>query len=250
MTTTIRNVSRRDFVTAGSGLALAVSLPGARHLADSLAARAADPVTADAFSPGVYLRIDATGIVTIIAHRSEMGQGIRTALPMALADELEADWSKVRIEQATGDEALYQTGVAYIDASGTQNTDGSRSLRHYLRPVRVAGATARAMLEAAAARHWNVPVTEVTARLHQVLHTPTGRTVSYGELVAIARDLPVPSKDQIRLKEPAAFRYIGKELPGVDLFDITTGRAKYGIDQTPAGTVSYTHLTLPTICSV
>jgi isoquinoline 1-oxidoreductase beta subunit len=235
MTTTIRNVSRREFVTTSSGLALAVSLPGARHVADSLAAQAARPVTADAFSPGVYVRIDETGIVTIIAHRSEMGQGIRTALPMALADELEADWSKVRIEQATGDEALYQTGIAYIDASGTQNTDGSRSLRHYLRPVREAGATARAMLEAAAARHWTVPVTEVTARLHQVVHTPTGRTVGYGELVAIARDLPVPPKDQIRLKAPAAFRYIGKELPGVDLFDITTGRAKYGIDQTHAG---------------
>jgi isoquinoline 1-oxidoreductase beta subunit len=91
------------------------------------------------------------------------------------------------------------------------------------------------MLEAAAARHWNVPVTEVTARLHQVVHTPTGRTVGYGELVAIARDLPVPPKEQIHLKAPAAFRYIGKELPGVDLFDITTGRAKYGIDQTHAG---------------
>ena len=235
MTTTIRNVSRREFVTTSSGLALAVTLPGARHVAHSLAARAAGPVTADAFSPGVYVRIDETGIVTIVAHRSEMGQGIRTALPMALADELEADWSKVRIEQATGNEALYQTGIAYIDASGTQNTDGSRSLRHYLRPVREAGATARAMLEAAAARHWNVPVTEVTARLHQVVHTPTGRTVGYGELVAIARDLPVPSKDQIRLKAPAAFRYIGKELPTVDLFDITTGRAKYGIDQTHPG---------------
>lgn len=235
MTTTIRNVSRREFVSTGSGLALAVTLPGARHRAHSLAAGAADPAAPDAFSPGVYVRIDATGIVTIVAHRSEMGQGIRTALPMALADELEADWSKVRIEQATGDEALYQTGIAYIDASGTQNTDGSRSLRHYLRPVREAGATARAMLEAAAARQWNVPVTEVTARFHQVLHTSTGRTVGYGELVAIARDLPVPAKDQIRLKAPAAFRYIGKELPGVDLFDITTGRAKYGIDQTHAG---------------
>ena len=237
MSTTIRNVSRREFVAA-SGFTLAVTLPGAHRLADALAAGAVgpvDPATADPFSPGVYLRIDETGLVTIIAHRSEMGQGIRTALPMALADELEADWSRVRIEQPTGDEALYQTGIAYIDASGPQNTDGSRSLRHFLRPVREAGATARAMLEAAAARHWSVPVTEVAARLHQVLHQPTGRTVGYGELVAIARDLPVPPKDQIQLKQPAAFRYIGKELPSVDLFDITTGRAKYGIDQTHAG---------------
>src|SRR5260370_29478251 len=103
-----------------------------------------------------------------------MGQGIRTALPMALADELEADWSKVRIEQATGNEALYQTGIAYIDASGTQNTDGSRSLRHYLRPVREAGATARAMLEAAAARHWTVPAAQATAPPPPVRHPPPG----------------------------------------------------------------------------
>jgi isoquinoline 1-oxidoreductase beta subunit len=235
MTTTIRNVSRREFLTTGSGLALAVTLPGARQVGHSLAAEALDPAGAEAFRPSVYIRIDETGLVTIVAHRSEMGQGVRTGLPMAVADELEADWSRVRIEQATGDEALYTTGIAYIDASGTQNTDGSRSTRHYLKPVREAGATARAMLEAAAAQHWNVPVTEVAARLHQVVHTPTGRTVGYGELVAIARDLPVPPKDQIRLKEPAAFRYIGKEIPIVDLFDITTGRAKYGIDQTHDG---------------
>src|SRR5260370_32379758 len=105
-----------------------------------------------------------------------MGQGIRTALPMALADELEADWSKVRIEQATGNEALYQTGIAYIDASGTQNTDGSRSLRHYLRPVREAGATAPALLEAPAARHRNVPLPEASAPLPHALPPPPGRT--------------------------------------------------------------------------
>ena len=235
MSTTIRNVSRRDFLhdVAAGGFTLAITFPGARRLVDQLptvAGGAAAP-----FSPSAYLRIDPTGVVTIVVHRSEMGQGVRTAIPMAVADELEADWARVRVEQAIGDESAFKTGIPYVDAPGPQNTDGSRSLRHFVQPLREAGATARAMLEAAAARQWSVPVTEVEARLHQVLHRPTGRTVGYGALVAIARELPVPPKDQIRLKRPAAFRYLGKEIPIVDLFDITTGRAKYGIDQALPG---------------
>jgi isoquinoline 1-oxidoreductase beta subunit len=237
MRVTIRNVSRRDFlhdVTAGGGFALAVTLPGATRVADALMTGTAATSPADPFNPNVYLRIDADGTVTIVAHRSEMGQGVRTGLPMALADELEADWSKVRIEQAIGDEARFKTGT-YVDEPGTQNTDGSRSLRHFLRPLREAGATARAMLEAAAAQRWSVPRTEVEARFHQVLHRPSGRTVGYGDLVAIARDLPVPPTEQVRLKQSSAFRYIGKEIPIVDLFDMTTGKAKYGIDQVQPG---------------
>ena len=237
MRATITNVSRREFlhdVTAGGGFALAVTLPGATRVAEALRTGTAAASPADPFNPNVYVRIDADGTVTVVAHRSEMGQGVRTGLPMALADELEADWSKVRIEQAIGDEARFKTGT-YVDGPGTQNTDGSRSLRHFLRPLREAGATARAMLEAAAAQRWSVPLTEVEARFHQVVHRPSGRTVAYGDLVAIARDLPVPPKEQVRLKPPSAFRYIGKEVPIVDLFDITTGRGKYGIDQVQPG---------------
>ncbi len=235
MNTIIRNVSRRAFLhdVAAGGFVLAITFPGARRVVDQLSRAAVG--AAEPFSPNMYLRIDPTGVVTIVAHRSEMGQGVRTALPMAVADELEADWSRVRVEQAVGDEARFASGISYVDAPGTQNTDGSRSLRHFLAPLREAGATARAMLETAAARRWNVPVTEVEARLHTVLHRPTGRTVGYGDLVAIARELPVPPKEQIRLKQPAAYRYLGKEVPTVDLFDITTGRAKYGIDQTLPG---------------
>jgi isoquinoline 1-oxidoreductase beta subunit len=229
MSTTIRNVSRRQFLlTVGrSTFVLGVTLPGVRCLADQPAA--------DPFSPNVYLRIDPTGEVTIVAHRSEMGQGVRTALPMVVADELEADWARVKIEPAVGDEATFKTGIPYVDEPGTRNTDGSRSMRHWLQPMREAGATARAMLEAAAARQWNVPVREVEARLHQVVHLSTGRTVGYGDLVAVARELPVPPKEQVRLKQPAAFRYIGKGVPSADLADITTGRARYGIDQTLPG---------------
>lgn len=235
MSTTIQNVSRRRFLqSAGTAsFVLAVFPPGARRLADQLAMAAGD--AADPFSPSVYLRIEPTGEVIILAHRSEMGQGVRTALPMVVADELEADWARVKIEPAMGDEASFKTGIPYVDGPGTRNTDGSRSMRHWLQPLREAGATARTMLEAAAARRWNVPVSEVEARLHQVVHRPSGRTAGYGDLVAIAGELPVPPKEQIRLKRPEAFRYIGKGVPSVDLSDITTGRAKYGIDQMMPG---------------
>lgn len=235
MSATIENVSRRVFLhdlTAGS-FALALGLPQATRFADQVAS--GGDQSANPWGPNVFLRIDQTGVVTIIAHRSDMGTGVRTALPMVVADELEADWARVKVEQALGDEASFKSGIAYVDAPGTQNTDGSRSLRHWLGPLREAGATARTMLETAAARRWNVPVTEVEARLHQVLHRRTGRTVGYGDLVAIARDLPVPPKGQVRLKAPAAFRYMGKEIASVDLLDITTGRAKYGTDQVLSG---------------
>lgn len=223
--TTIRNVSRRDFLhglALGGGFVLVATVPGCRRLSDRLAGRAAGE---GAFAPSVFLSMDDTGAVTIVAHRSEMGQGVRTSLPMAVADEMEADWARVHVTQAPGDEKTY----------GDQNTDGSQSVRHFLRPMREIGATARTMLERAAAKHWDVPVSEVHARSHQVVHAPSGRTVDYGALVAIARDLPVPKPAEVTLKQPNAFRYIGKAVPIVDLLDMTTGRARYGIDQAMPG---------------
>jgi isoquinoline 1-oxidoreductase subunit beta len=159
--------------------------------------------------------------VTIIAHRAEMGTGSRTTLPMAFADELEADWGRVKVVQSPGDEQKY----------GNQNTDGSRSLRHFIQPMRQCGAAMRAMLEAAAAQRWNVAVAEVEAQNHEVVHKPSGRKLGYGELAQAASALVVPPVDQLKLKDEAAFRYLGKGKIGiVDLFDITTGRATYGID--------------------
>lgn len=119
-----------------------------------------------------------------------------------------------------GDEKVY----------GSQNTDGSTSIRNFLSQYREAGATVRALLETAAAKHWSVPDSEVEAQFHEVLHRTSGRRVGYGALVALARDLPLPTGDRVRLKEPAQFRYMGKEIPIVDLRDITTGRAIYGQD--------------------
>jgi isoquinoline 1-oxidoreductase beta subunit len=172
-------------------------------------------------SPLVFVAIGEDGIVSIVCARSEMGQGVRTGMPMIVADELEADWSRVRVVQATGDEARY----------GNQDTDGSRSTRHFLQPMREVGAAARMMLIAAAAKRWSVGVGELEAVNHEVVHKSTGRKLGYGELATDASAMPVPPRDQLKLKDPSAFRYIGKgQIPIVDGFDITTGRAKYGID--------------------
>jgi isoquinoline 1-oxidoreductase subunit beta len=176
--------------------------------------------------PHVFIAIDPSGLVTIIAHRAEMGTGSRTSLPMVIAEELEADWSRVKVVQSPGDEEKY----------GNQNTDGSRSMRHFIQPMRQCGAAMRQMLETAAAQRWGVGVAEVQAQNHEVVHKPSGRKLGYGELAAAASALQTPPADQIKLKDEASFRYLGKgNVQIVDLFDITTGHAVYGIDTKLAG---------------
>jgi isoquinoline 1-oxidoreductase subunit beta len=171
--------------------------------------------------PRVFVAIAADGTVTIIAHRSEMGTGVRTSLPLIVAEEMEADWSRVKVQQAHGDEVKF----------GNQDTDGSRSTRHYLIPMRQIGASARAMLEAAAAKRWNVPVTEVKAVNHEVVHSASGKRLGFGDLAADAAKETVPNVDSLKLKDPKDFRYLGKGLVSiVDLRDITVGTAHYGID--------------------
>jgi len=172
-------------------------------------------------NPLVFVSIAANGIVTITCHRAEMGQGVRTGMPMIIADELEADWSKVRVVQAPGDELRY----------GNQDTDGSRSTRHFFMPMRRCGAAARAMLEAAAAARWGVPASEVEARNHQLVHKASGRKLGFGAVAADAAKQPVPAADQLRLKKPSEFRYIGKgKTRIIDGYAMTTGRAIYGQD--------------------
>jgi isoquinoline 1-oxidoreductase subunit beta len=171
--------------------------------------------------PRVFVAIAPDGIVTIVAHRSEMGTGVRTSLPLIVAEEMEADWSRVKVQQAHGDEVKF----------GNQDTDGSRSTRHYLIPMRQIGASARAMLEAAAAKRWNVPVTEVKAVNHEVAHSASGKRLGFGDLAADAAKEPVPSIDSLKLKDPKDFRYLGKgQISIVDLRDITVGTAHYGCD--------------------
>src|SRR5262249_43535850 len=184
----IANVSRRRFlqgVTALGGFVLAAGFPSL--------ARAADPPKygRDGMpngwvdNPLVFVSIAKDGTVSIVCHRSEMGQGVRTGMPMIVADELEADWKRVRVVQAAGDEKRY----------GNQDTDGSRSTRHFLLPMRQCGAAARMMLESAAAARWKVPVSEVEARNHEVVHTKTGRRLGYGALAEAAASQPVPAHE-------------------------------------------------------
>jgi isoquinoline 1-oxidoreductase beta subunit len=169
----------------------------------------------------VFVAIGEDGIVTVTVHRSEMGQGVRSGMPLIVADELEADWSRVRVVQAPGDERRY----------GNQNTDGSRSVRHFFDPMRRCGAAARVMLEAAAAATWNVPVGSVRAVNHEVVHAGSGRKLGYGALAKAAAKLPVPARDSVKLKQPSQFRYIGKAGPHLlDGPDIAGGTAQYGID--------------------
>lgn len=217
--------ARRRVLQAGAAFALALQFGGLISKAD---AAQAEKKYGGAAMPGgivddplVFVSIARDGTVTIVAHRAEMGTGVRTSLPMVVADEMEADWSRVKIVQADANEARY----------GSQNVDGSRSMRHFLAPMRRVGASARQMLEAAAAAQWKVPVTEVQARNHEVIHAASGRRIGYGDLAEAAMRQPVPAHNQLRLKQPDAFRYIGrgKILP-VDSRDIAQGKATYGID--------------------
>lgn len=209
-------LDRRDFLrsAAAGSLVLAVGASGCRR-ADPAAA-----VPTDEMAPHAYIRVDDTGTVTIVVHRSEMGQGVRTGMAMAIADELEADWARVKVEQADSDEAKY----------GSQNTDGSTSIRNFLPKYREAGATVRTLLERAAAAEWQVPPTEVEARLHTVVHVKSGRALPYGKLVTKAKALPLPAAGELVLKPKEKFRYIGKVMPSVDLVAMTTGRGIYGQD--------------------
>src|SRR5207244_6716164 len=219
----IHNVSRRAFlgVMGAAGLVLAVGCKPQKPAASASKYGADSMPHGWVDNPLAFVAIAPDGTVTIVCHRSEMGQGVRTSLPMVLADELDADWQRVRVRQAPGDEQRF----------GNQDTDGSRSMRHFFAPMRRCGAAARQMLEAAAAAGWKVPVEEVEAKNHEVIHRPTGRRIGYGALAKAAATMPVPAREAIRLKDPAQFRYIGKgELKLVDAHDIATGKAQYGMD--------------------
>ena len=220
----LSNLSRRGFLKglgATGALVLAASWGWQQALADEAKFGAEGMPHGAVDDPKVYVSIAADGQVTVLCNRSEMGQGVRTSLAMVVADELEADWARVSVAQAPGDEARF----------GNQDTDGSRSMRHWFEPMRRCGAAARAMLEQAAAAQWQVPVGECRARLHQVIHSPSGRELGYGALASAAAALPVPPRDGLRLKGPDEYRYIGKEATrAIDGADIVNGRAIYGAD--------------------
>lgn len=218
----IELVTRRNFL--GGMFSAGALVLGARLLPiEALAGAEADKA---AWNPSVYLGLETDGTVIIVTHRSEMGTGIRSVLPTVLADELDADWKRVKIEQAIGD-AKY----------GNQNTDGSCSIRDFYDAMRQAGASARVMLEGAAAAQWGVAASECKAQNHQVVHAASGRKLGYGELAAAAAKQPVPKKEELKFKSPSEYRYIGKNMPTIDLDDICAGRGTFGIDAKMPGMV-------------
>jgi isoquinoline 1-oxidoreductase beta subunit len=219
----VANVSRRRFLEGMSlgAFVLAVGYPSAARAQEAKKYGADGMPNGWTDNPLVFVSIADDGTVSIVCHRSEMGQGVRTGMPMIVADELEADWKRVKVVQAPGDEKRF----------GNQDTDGSRSTRHFFEPMRRCGAAARTMLEAAAAEQWKVPVSEVQAKNHEVVHRASGRRLGYGALAKAAANQPVPPRETLKLKDPKQFRYIGKgQLKLVDGRDIVTGKAQYGID--------------------
>jgi len=209
-------MSRREFLKtgiAGAGaLVLGIYLPGCGQGTQS--SQSSEP-----FDPNAFVTIDETGAVTIVAHRSEMGQGAKTGLTAVVAGELGADWNRVSVRQAEGD-ARY----------GSQNTDGSRSIRRFYEPMRKTGATARVMLEQAASKQWNVPVDEISTRNHNVNHDPSGRSLSFEDLVPKTSDIDVPAEEDVSLKPDEDLQYVGESLPIVDLQDIVHGEESFGAD--------------------
>jgi isoquinoline 1-oxidoreductase beta subunit len=214
--------SRRGFlkgVLGAGAFVLSIRLMPEQMYAASANASASDAMTKARLQPNVYLAVDTDGTTYIIAHRSEMGSGSRTALPRIVADELDADWARVKLVQATGDEKY-----------GDQDTDGSHSVRSFFDTLRAAGATARLMLVRAAAAQWGVPAAECTTNLHMVVHQASGKKLGYGELAAAAGKLEVPKKEEVKLKARSEWRYIGKGTASYDLKDMCTGKAGYGQD--------------------
>ncbi|AEV99860.1 isoquinoline 1-oxidoreductase [Niastella koreensis] len=208
------NISRRHFLKitslAGGGV-----LFGFEMLANVTAETVAD---APLFSPNAYLSIDPQGIVTLLAPNPEIGQGVKTSIPMLLAEELDVDWNKVVVTQAVFDKEKY----------GNQSAGGSGAIRGRYEPIRKAGAVARQMLVAAAAQTWNVPEQECSTENGFVLHKASGKKLSYGELASKSATMPVP--DNIKLKDPKDFKIIGKRINNVDNKGILTGKPLFGID--------------------
>ena len=212
-------VTRRLFLkgglAVGAGLVIGLRLPTGRSPLEAAQ-------QGRIFEPNAWIRIDREGMVTIINGQSEMGQGILTSMPMVVADELEADWTKVKVEQAPADPAYNNP------RRQAQFTNSSASIRDHIEVWRRAGAAAKEMLIAAAAKEWGAPVSECYAEQGVVIHRPSGRKLNYGELAEKAAALPVPQNP--KLKTPDQFKFIGKKVSRLDTSDKVTGRAVFGID--------------------
>ncbi|WP_434388076.1 molybdopterin cofactor-binding domain-containing protein [Melittangium boletus] len=218
MSDTIR-LSRRSFLEGLGLVAAGLALELTPTNAAAAMPTAWPPVPEAGFRPNVFVHVAPDGVVTMVCHRSEMGQGVRSSLPVLIADELGADMARVKLVQGDGDTAY-----------GDQNTDGSSSVRKIFDELRYVGATARTMLVAVAARRWGVPASACEARDHAVFHKGSGRTLGFGALANDAAKLAVPKRENVTLRPRSELRHLGKELPLLDGPDLVTGRAKFGAD--------------------
>ena len=208
----IHNISRRNFVKV-FGLASGGLIIGCQFSNNEIV-RIDDGTT---FAPNLFIQLKKDGKLILLSSRSEMGQGIRTSLTSAIADEMDADWNYVQVEQATGDSKF-----------GNQNTDGSRSVRTILEPMRKLGATAKGMLISAAAKKWEISESDCSAEMHYVINNKTKEKLFFGDLVEDAMKIEAPK--EVVLKDKKDFKYIGKSLKSIDIKDFTHGTAIYGLD--------------------
>ncbi|MCA0383877.1 MAG: molybdopterin-dependent oxidoreductase [Bacteroidetes bacterium] len=213
-----KSYSRRNFlkVSALSGGGMLISF----NLLQLSAG--AQPADSEPFAPNAYIKISADGSIVLMAPNPEIGQGVKTSLPLIIAEELEVNWQTIQVELAPLHSAM-----------GRQTAGGSGSVRGRYTELRTIGATAREMLVAAAAQTWSVPVTECAAANGEVTHTPTGKKLSYGALAATAATMPVPAKPA--LKDPTTFKLIGTRITDVDAKKIVTGQPLFGIDTRKEG---------------
>ena len=229
-------ISRRGFIKlgglAGGGLVIAFSIgPAARNALAQARSEAAP------FTPNAYVQIRPDNTIVLFAKNPEVGQGVKTSLPMIVAEELDADWERVQVQQSEINQALY----------GAQFAGGSTSIPMNWDALRRAGAVARAMLIGAAAKQWGVPEAELTTRASTVIHAASDRRATYGELAELAATLPVPDAASLPLKERAEYRLLGRRITGVDNRKIVTGQPLFGIDQVVPGMVYATFTKGPAI---
>ncbi len=215
--------TRRGFLKGGAGLALAIVAPTVALAEVGGPGHAGSAMVDGEFSPNAFLRIGTDGTVTVVSKHLEMGQGVYTGLATLVAEELDADWSRVTVEGAPADAKRYSN--LFWKAQGT---GGSTAIANSYEQMRRAGATARAMLVAAAAKEWKVPASQITVKNGVVSHAASGRKAGFGELAEAAAQLPVPAN--VKLKNPKDFTLIGRSAPRVDSVAKTTGRATFTQD--------------------
>ena len=226
-----KQLDRRSFIKvsalAGGGMLIAF------YTENGLLAQQRGPAPAPTpINPNTYIKVLPDNTFTIVSKNPETGQGIRNSLPMIIADEFDVDWKQVKIEQADRDDKYGRDmGAPTVG----QIEGGSTATPQNYQPMRNVGATARAMMVAAAAKQWNVPASEVTTGSGIVTHTPTKRTATYASLAQTALAMPVPELSSVKLKDPKDFKIIGKPTPGVDNFAIVTGKPSFSIDVNPPG---------------